>query len=69
VAAIRDNDKKHEVNYIKNYPAHLSDCIQAVADPDNTRYTFDIFMYRDRKNTYDSLLMLVARPRVSSNVS
>lgn len=55
VAAIRDNDKDHATNCVANYSDHVSASIQVFADPDNSRHTFEVCMYKDNQAACEDL--------------
>ena len=48
-AVIRDNDKNYQKNCVKNYVDLISDNIQVFSDQDDSRYTFEVCIYKDNK--------------------
>jgi predicted ATP-dependent endonuclease of OLD family len=54
-AVIRDNDKDYKKYCEDNYSDYINDYIQIFADSDPDRYTFEVNMYLDNKDTCDKL--------------
>lgn len=54
-AVIRDNDKNHEINCVDNYSEYACDSIKVFSDNDNTRYTFEICVYKDNIEVCEAL--------------
>jgi predicted ATPase len=54
-AIIRDNDKEYEKNCVENYKEYADDLIQVFAERNENRYTFEISIYADNKETCDEL--------------
>ena len=54
-AVIRDNDKDYQANCVDNYVNYVSKDIKVFSDTDNTRYTFEVCMYKDNQATCDDL--------------
>jgi len=46
-AIIRDNDKNYHSNCIDNYSEYSEDYIKVFSDSDNSRYTFEVILYKD----------------------
>ncbi|OUS23371.1 ATP-dependent endonuclease [Thalassotalea sp. 42_200_T64] len=54
-AVIRDNDEDYQAKCVNNYSDYVADNIQVFADPDNSRYTFEVCMHQDNQVTCDAL--------------
>lgn len=55
VAVIRDNDKNHQENSVLPYADYQDGNIKIFSDTDNDRYTFEVCIYADNKETCDAL--------------
>lgn len=54
VAVIRDNDGDYEKNIVKNYEDYTSKNIQIFSDSDDCRWTFEVCLYEDNHDFYET---------------
>ncbi|MCT4377497.1 ATP-dependent nuclease [Leuconostoc suionicum] len=54
VAVIRDNDGDYKNNIVKNYENYTSENIQLFSDLDDNRWTFEVCLYDDNINFYET---------------
>lgn len=55
VAVVRDNDRNYEANSVQPYADYQSENIRIFSDADNDRYTFEVCIYADNKETCEAL--------------
>lgn len=56
-AVLRDNDRDRQTNCIERYSDYTADHIAVFSDSDDTRYTFEVCLYKDNQAVCDELFL------------